>query len=75
MTDYFELRERDYWNSDLFAKGSLQNYYGNYTLKINAKDLGSPQNTVEEIIYITSNVINFINLRLQFTKKVTNYSK
>lgn len=51
--DYFQLIQRDPWNGDLFSKGSLQNYYGNYTLKIQAKDLGSPQNTVEEMVYIT----------------------
>lgn len=51
--DYFQLIQRDPWNGDLFARGSLQNYYGNYTLKIQAKDLGSPQNTVEGTIYIT----------------------
>lgn len=52
-SDYFHLVQSDPWNGDLYAKGSLQNYYGNYTLKIQAKDLGSPQNTVEETIYIT----------------------
>lgn len=51
--DYFSLIQSDPWNGDLFAKGSLQNYYGNYTLKIQARDLGSPQNTVEETVYIT----------------------
>lgn len=54
----------------MFAKGSLQNYYGNYTLKIQAKDLGSPQNMVEEMIYIT--VLDFNDHSPYFIAPTTN---
>lgn len=54
----------------MFAKGSLQNYYGNYTLTILAKDLGSPQNAVEGVIDIT--VLDFNDHSPYFTSPSSN---
>lgn len=44
--DLFRLVQRDAWNCVLFAKRSLHDYYGNYTVLVEARDLGEPPNRV-----------------------------
>lgn len=44
-------------SADIYARTSLKNHYGNHTIRIIAKDLGKPQNSVEANMYI--NVIDF----------------
>lgn len=50
--DLFKLIQRDRYRADVYAKRSLQNYYGNYTLQLTARDLGTPQNIAEAEIFI-----------------------
>lgn len=45
--DLFKLVQRDPWNCAILAKRSLHDYYGNYTLLVSARDLGTPPNVVE----------------------------
>lgn len=56
--------QRDHWNCDVFAKRSLHDYYGNYTLIVNARDLGTPQNNVETEIHIS--ILDFNDHAPQF---------
>lgn len=44
--DLFRLQQTDAWNAVLYAKRSLHDYYGNYTVRVEAHDLGEPRNTV-----------------------------
>ncbi|XP_063703738.1 LOW QUALITY PROTEIN: cadherin-23 [Culicoides brevitarsis] len=46
--DLFALDQIDAWNAQIFAKRPLNGFYGNYSLSLIAKDLGSPQNVVKE---------------------------
>lgn len=46
-SDLFKLQQRDPWNCALFAKRQLHDYYGNYTVRVQARDLGEPPNSVE----------------------------
>lgn len=45
--DLFKLVQRDPWNCVLFARRSLHDYFGNYTIVMQAQDLGTPVNIVE----------------------------
>lgn len=38
----------DPWNAQIFAKRPLNGHYGNYSLLLIAKDMGSPQNVAKE---------------------------
>ncbi|KAH8330723.1 hypothetical protein KR067_006821 [Drosophila pandora] len=48
----FELRQVDAWNAHIFASQSLRNRYGNYSLTITTRDLGSPPNIVHSTLDI-----------------------
>jgi hypothetical protein len=48
----FELEQTDSWNAKIYAKNSLNNFYGNYTMFITCKDLGTPRNIVHGKIEI-----------------------
>ena len=53
LLDLFKLVQSDHWNCDVVAKRSLQGYYGNYTLNVKAKDLGTPSNIAEAQLEIS----------------------
>lgn len=44
--DLFVLKQVDPWNANIFARTKLNKLYGNYSLDINVKDLGTPQKAV-----------------------------
>ncbi|KAH8250254.1 hypothetical protein KR026_009305 [Drosophila bipectinata] len=48
----FELRQVDPWNAYVFASQSLRNRYGNYSLTITTRDLGTPPNIVHSTLDI-----------------------
>lgn len=50
--DYFFIKQIDHWNANIQARHQLNGLYGNYSLIIIAKDLGMPQNTVEDVLSI-----------------------
>ncbi|OXU32081.1 hypothetical protein TSAR_007838 [Trichomalopsis sarcophagae] len=43
---YFTLEQTDYWTARLKASESLRGRFGNYSLKLEVQDLGSPPNKV-----------------------------
>lgn len=45
--DLFVLRQFDPWNANVFARSKLNKLYGNYSLDINVKDLGTPSKAVD----------------------------
>ncbi|GAB0096475.1 Cadherin [Sergentomyia squamirostris] len=47
-SDIFKIVKIDSWSAAIFAKHSLQGFYGNYSLTITARDLGSPANVVSQ---------------------------
>lgn len=63
-TDLFKLIQRDAWTCEVYAKQSLHDYYGNYTLLVNARDLGTPQNNVEAQLNIA--ILDFNDHAPQF---------
>ncbi|BFF92829.1 cadherin-23 [Drosophila madeirensis] len=48
----FELRQLDPWNAQIFARQSLRNRFGNYSLTITTRDLGLPTNVVHSTLDI-----------------------
>lgn len=50
--DLFKIVQKDPWNANLFAKRSLQQLFGNYSITIRAYDLGVPSNSVEANLQI-----------------------
>lgn len=44
--DLFVLKQIDAWNANIFARTKLNKMYGNYSLDIVVKDLGTPQNAI-----------------------------
>lgn len=52
FVDLFELRQLDAWTAKLFAKKSLRNRFGNHSLTISCRDLGSPAHTVSKTLDI-----------------------
>lgn len=45
--DLFMLKQVDPWNANVFAREKLNKLYGNYSLNISVKDLGTPQMFVD----------------------------
>jgi cadherin 23 len=45
--DLFVLKQVDPWNANIYSRGKLNKLYGNYSLKLNIKDLGTPQKAVK----------------------------
>lgn len=45
--DLFMIKQTDPWNANIFARNRLNKKYGNYTLDILVKDLGTPQMSVD----------------------------
>lgn len=45
--DLFVLKQVDPWNANVYARSKLNKLYGNYSLNINVKDLGSPTKYVD----------------------------
>lgn len=45
--DMFVVKQVDPWNANVYSLTKLNKLYGNYTLDINIRDLGSPQRSVE----------------------------
>lgn len=43
----FVLKQVDPWNANIYARAKLNKLYGNYSLSINVKDLGTPQKSVD----------------------------
>ena len=41
---YFILEQTDYWTAKIKASGSLRGKFGNYSLELEARDLGTPTN-------------------------------
>lgn len=60
----FKLIQHDPWNCEIFARQSLHDYYGNYTLLLNARDLGTPQNNAEAELNIS--ILDFNDHAPQF---------
>lgn len=52
FSELFQLEQTDYWTSHLLASKSLQAKHGNYTLVIEARDLGIPTNIVREKLHV-----------------------
>lgn len=52
LTELFNLVQTNPWNANVYAKGSLRQLSGNYSLVIQVNDLGSPMHTVEAKIII-----------------------
>uniref|UniRef100_A0A1B0CCE9 Putative cadherin egf lag seven-pass g-type receptor n=1 Tax=Lutzomyia longipalpis TaxID=7200 RepID=A0A1B0CCE9_LUTLO len=50
--DHFKIVKIDSWSAAVFAKHSLQGFYGNYTLMISGRDLGTPANIVTKKLEI-----------------------
>lgn len=48
----FNLEQIDYWTAKVTARRSLKGRFGNYSLSIQAKDLGRPTNKVESILSV-----------------------
>lgn len=45
--DYFTMKQIDPWNANIYARGKLNKKYGNYSLNIHAKDMGTPTRSVD----------------------------
>lgn len=45
--DLFMMKQVDPWNANIYARTKLNKLYGNYSLDINIKDLGTPQKSIE----------------------------
>lgn len=45
--DLFVLKQVDPWTANVYARTKLNRLYGNYSLNINVKDLGTPQKSVD----------------------------
>lgn len=45
--DMFVLKQTDPWSANIYARRKLNKLYGNYTLQLNIKDLGTPQKAVK----------------------------
>lgn len=50
--ELFNLVQTNPWNANVYAKGSLRQLSGNYSLVIQVNDLGSPMHTVEAKLII-----------------------
>ncbi|XP_055377759.1 cadherin-23 isoform X2 [Condylostylus longicornis] len=48
----FQLTQSDAWTGQLYARKSLKNKYGNHSLTISARDLGTPSNVVKKSLDI-----------------------
>lgn len=68
--DLFKLIQHDPWNCEIFARQSLHDYYGNYTLLLNARDLGTPQNNAEAELNIS--ILDFNDHAPQFESPSNN---
>lgn len=55
--DLFGIQQIDPWNAQVYAKQSLKQFFGNYTLIVRVQDLGTPPNVVESTLDI--NVLDF----------------
>ena len=49
---YFTLEQTDYWNARIKATGSLRGKFGNYSLMLEARDLGIPPNKDSVILNV-----------------------
>lgn len=45
--DLFVLKQVDPWNANIYARSKLNKLYGNYSLNVNVKDLGTLQKSVD----------------------------
>lgn len=45
--DLFIVKQIDPWNANVYARARLNKRYGNYSLAINVKDMGSPSRSIE----------------------------
>lgn len=48
----FYLKQIDPWSANILASQPLNNFYGNYTVYVTARDLGTPANVVLEKLEI-----------------------
>lgn len=49
---YFILEQTDYWTAKIRATGSLKGKFGNYSLELEARDLGTPPRKDNELLQI-----------------------
>ncbi|XP_021707792.1 cadherin-23 isoform X2 [Aedes aegypti] len=69
-SDIFFLRQKERGVAEIFSSRSLNNFYGNYSLLIMARDEGSPPNTVNEKIDIC--VLDFNDHAPEFVSPSSN---
>lgn len=70
--DMFLLKQTDPWNANIFARNRLNKKYGNYTLDILVKDLGTPQMSVNMKLDIC--VQDFNDHAPYFVTPINNYT-
>jgi cadherin 23 len=70
--DMFILKQIDPWNANIFARTKLNKKYGNYSLDIVVKDLGSPQMSIDLRLDIC--VQDFNDHAPYFVSPINNYT-
>lgn len=70
--DLFILKQIDPWNANVFARNRLNKRYGNYSLDILVKDLGTPQMSIEMRLDIC--VQDFNDHAPYFITPINNYT-
>jgi hypothetical protein len=68
----FFVHQTDPWNANVFARNSLIKKYGNYTLKILVKDLGTPPKSIDMKLDIC--VQDFNDHAPYFVSPINNYT-
>ncbi len=48
----FDIKQIDFWHASIYANRPLNGLYGNYSLVIEVRDLGIPENVVEKQVEI-----------------------
>lgn len=49
---FFNLEQTDYWTARVMVRRSLKGRFGNYSLHLEARDLGSPVNKIETTLNV-----------------------